>query len=289
MFRRFTFVAVPVLLAACVPADDAEDPQSSDTPDKPNPPETPGIQASPAPLGGARTVSEQTDTYVFEYSYPQAAGDTEGLAGWLDSRLESERTRLASRAAQGRDEARDNGFPFNSYSSETAWEVVADLPNWLSLSADLSSYSGGAHPNYGFDTIVWNKQDGAAMEPIAFFASPRALDAVLGPQLCEALNAQRADRRGEPVAEGSDDAFDACIKPDETNLLLGSTNGESFNRIGIQIAPYLAGPYAEGSYEFTFPVTPELLEVVQDDYRGAFSADCFPHSHFAAKAPKCGA
>ncbi len=270
LIRRFTILAVSTLLFACTPADEVEDPQASATPEVPEPPPTP--DGSPAPLGGARTVAEQTDTFVFEYSYPQAAGDTEGLAGWLDRRLDEERQQLATRAAQGREEARDNGFPFNSYSSETAWEVVADLPNWLSLSAAQSYYYGGAHPNYGFDTIVWSKQAGEVMEPIAFFTSPAALDRALGAQLCEALNAERSKRRGQPVEEESDDSFDACIKPDETNLLLGSSNGQSFDRIGIQIAPYLAGPYAEGSYEFTFPVTPELLEVVREEYRSAFAA-----------------
>jgi len=271
MIRRFTLLAVPAALAACNPGGEVEDPQPSATAETPQPPATP--EGTPVPLGGAREVAERTDTYLFEYSYPQAAGDTEGLAGWLDNRLERERQDLAARAAQGREEARDNGFPFNSYSSETAWEVVADLPNWLSLSADLSSYSGGAHPNYGFDSIVWDKQAGKALEPIAFFTSARALDDAIGAQLCEALNAEREKRRGEPVEEGSDDSFDACVKPDEGNLLLGSTNGRTFNRIGIQIAPYLAGPYAEGSYDFTFPVTPELLEVVREEYREAFAAN----------------
>ena len=278
MIRRFTVLAVPALLMACEPGEQAAEPQpvpAPQTPAVPNPPDgerAGGENGEPA-LGGAREVSERTDLFVFEYSYPQAAGETAGLARWLDRRLERRRTRLARRAEQGRAEASDNGFPFNTYSSETAWEVVADLPDWLSLSAQLSSYSGGAHPNYGFDTIVWNKREQAAMEPIAFFESPQALDDTLGPQLCEALNAERAERRGEPVDEEATDSFNACIKPDETNLLLGSTDGQRFNRIGIQIAPYLAGPYAEGSYEFTFPVTPELLQTVREEYRDAFSAD----------------
>lgn len=264
---RFTALALlAALLAGCLPAGEADEPAPSATPEPPTPPEV------PAPAGGARQVAERTDLFVFEYSYPQAAGEVEPLARWLDRRLARERDRLATRAATDRNEARDNGFPFNAYSSETSWEVVADLPDWISLSADLSSYSGGAHPNYGFDAVVWDKTRGAPLEPIAFFTSPAALDAALGEQLCEALNIERAERRGEPVEEGSDDSFDSCIKPDETNLLLGSTNGGTFDRIGIQIAPYLAGPYAEGSYEFTFPVTEELLEVVREEYRTAFAA-----------------
>ncbi|WAT19070.1 DUF4163 domain-containing protein [Aurantiacibacter sp. MUD11] len=271
MFRRISCVFGPLLLAACVPADEIDDPSAtaSQTPEAPLPP---GATSESLPVGGARQVSEETDLFIFEYSYPQAAGEIVPLARWLDVRLDRERNALATRATQGQEEARDNGFPFNTYSDSTRWEVVANLPDWLSLSADLSSYTGGAHPNYGFDTIVWDKQRNIALEPIAFFTSPAALDRALGEQLCEALNRERERRRGRPVEEHSNDPFDSCVKPDETNLLLGSTDGALFNRIGIQIAPYLAGPYAEGSYEFTFPVTAELLQTVREEYRGAFAA-----------------
>lgn len=268
---RFTAVAIPaLLLAPALAGCDLLSPAPAPTP-TPVATASASATATSAPVGGARQVSEQTDLFVFAFSYPQAAGEVEPLARWLDQRLERERNRLATVADQGRAEARDNGFPFNTYSSETAWEVVADLPDWLSLSAELSTYEGGAHPNYGFDTIVWDKTRDRALEPIAFFTSPDALDRAMGSQLCDALNAERAERRGQPVAEGSGQTFDGCIKPDETNLLLGTSNGESFDRIGIQIAPYLAGPYAEGSYEFTFPVTPEILAVVREEYRPAFA------------------
>ena len=269
MMRRLISIAVPAyLLAACTPADKVEEPVVTDLPDTPVPPE---VEGTVTPVGGAREVSERTDLFLFEYSYPQQAGEVPELASWLDQRLSNDREMLAADANRGRREASANGFPFNIYSSSTSWEVVANLPGWLSLSADLSSYRGGAHPNYGFDTIVWDKERSVALEPIALFTSPEALDEALGDALCEALNAERERRRGAPVEEGSSDTFDTCVLPDETNVLLGSTDGALFNRIGIQIAPYLAGPYAEGSYEFTFPVTPELLDVVREEYRAAFA------------------
>ena len=270
--RRFIGIAVPaLLLAGCDMFAGSPDPQPSPSPTA-TPVATPSPTGTQVPTGGARQVREETDTFLFEYSYPQEAGEIEALAEWLDDRLDTQRQRLAANAARGREQARDNGFPFNKYSSGTAWEVVADIPGWLSMSADLDSYTGGAHPNYGFDTIVWDKDDAVTLEPIAFFTSAEALDGVLGEKLCDVLNAEREKRRGMPVEEGSDDTFDACVKPDETNLLLGSTGGEAFDRIGIQIAPYLAGPYAEGSYEFDFPVDQELLAIVRPEYREAFAA-----------------
>ncbi len=221
---------------------------------------------------GARSVAEETDTFLFEYAYPQPPGDIPELAAWLDRRLEQEREKLANEADRAREAARNDGFPFNKFSSETQWQVVADLPDYLSLSAALSTYTGGAHPNYGFDATIWDKASGKALEPMSLFTSAGALDRALGRQLCDALNAERAKRRGTEIAEGSDEGFDACVKPDETNLLLGSRSGRKFDRVGVRIAPYIAGPYVEGAYEFTFDVTPAVLATVRPEYRDAFAA-----------------
>ena len=267
--RQFFWIASAFALASC---REEVPPQPPETPTPP-PVATESGAATPAiPAGGARQVSEETDTFLFAFSYPQAAGDVPDLAAWLDKQLQERRDALAVSALRDKEEARDNGFPFNKYSSETEWKVVADLPGWLSLSADISTYTGGAHPNYGFDSMVWDEKRNIALEPIAFFTSPDALDAVLGEELCDRLNEERARRRGAPVPESSDDTFDACVAISEPNLLLGSAGGEKFDRIGVKIAPYIAGPWAEGSYEFTFAMTPELLETVRPEYRAAFAA-----------------
>jgi len=284
MMRRFIWIVLPgltpaLLLSGCdVPAnggDPAATPTQSQSatplPDPPTPPDTPDV-GDEMPIGGAREMVEENDNFRFHYSYPQEAGELPALAAWLNQRMDRQRQSIARESANGRRQARNNGFPFNKYSIGTSWEVVADLPGWLSLSAARDSYRGGAHPNYDFDTVVWDKQADRPREPMAFFTSPEALDDALGARLCEALNAERAERRGAPIEEHSTDSFDACVAPDETNVLLGSTNGETFNRIGIQIAPYIAGPYVEGSYEFTFDMDDDLLAIVRPEYREAFSA-----------------
>lgn len=233
---------------------------------------TPAATPTPEPAYlGARSVAEETDTFLFEYAYPMEPGEIPMLAAWLDARLEMERAVLAQAADKGRAEARGNGFPFNKYSSLTEWRVVADLPDYLSLSATLSTYTGGAHPNYDFDAMIWDKAAGKVRAPMSFFTSAAALDEALGEELCAALNAERAKRRGMEVPQQSEDTFDQCVKGDEANLLLGSRSGTKFDRIGVQIAPYVAGPYAEGAYEFTFDITPQLLATVKPEYRRAFA------------------
>ena len=274
MFRRFLCLVVPALaVAGCDALGGGEEPvaEATATPSPTASASASGTPAPDAPTGGAREITEETDTFLFEYAYPQEAGEEPGLAAWLDERMERQRATLEREANEGRDEARDNGFPFNKYSSSTVWEVVAQLPGWLSLSAALDTYYGGAHPNYGFDSIVWDRENRRALEPLALFTSAEALDSAMGDRLCEALNAERAERRGDAVEPQPDDPYQNCVALEDTNVLLGSSNRRNFNRIGVQIAPYVAGPYAEGAYEFTFPVDEAVLAAVKPQYRSAFA------------------
>jgi len=253
-----------LLLVSC--RQDNPEPVPAETPTP-----TESASATPLPASGARAVAEETGDFLFEYSYPEEAGDIPELAALLGDRLDEVRADIAAQSAAGREAAHDDGFPFNKYSSSTAWQVVANTPRFLSLSSNIESYTGGAHGNYGFGALVWDREAGKALEPEGFFTSLDALDDILAETFCEQLNAERAKRRRQPVEEGSEEMFDACVPLSDTTILLGSAGGKAFNRIGVQVGPYVAGPYAEGSFEFTFPVTPAMLEVVKEEYRSAFA------------------
>lgn len=265
-------LALVMLLAGCDLINPQPQPTPTSTP-------TPSASASAVPASGARSVEEETDDFLFAYAYPAQAGNIPALARLLDARADRLRAQLAEQSAQGRADARGNGFPFNKYSSTVKWEVVAETPDYLSLSAKLTSYTGGAHGDYGFDSLVWDRQRGRMLQVGEFFTSLAALEEVVGDRLCELLNAERAKRRGDHAADeqaasaaAPDDPFNSCVPLSDTTLLLGSTNGRKFNRIGVQIGPYVAGPYAEGSWEFTLPVTAEVLATVTPEFRAAFAA-----------------
>jgi CRP-like cAMP-binding protein len=57
----------------------------------------------------------------------------------------------------------------------------------------------------------------------------------------------------------------------ELTLLLGSSNGRTFDRIGLIADPYVAGSYAEGPYDVTVPITQAVLDAVKPAYKEAFS------------------
>jgi hypothetical protein len=230
-------------------------------------PSQPSAATSPA---AAREVSESNDLYEFEYSYPAAAGAIPALKALLDADLENKKAALIADAREQQAAAKQDGFPYRALGHWTAWKVVTDLPGWLSLSGEISTYEGGAHPNHGFDALVWDRQAGARRDPLDLFRAKPALSGAIRADFCAALNRERGKRRGAPVPAGSTEGFDECIDPVENTVILGSTNRKAFDRIGVLVAPYAAGPYAEGDYEVTLPVTQRVLDAVKPEYRPTF-------------------
>lgn len=265
---RASLFLIPLLLssAACTPVDDYAEQAGVGS--------GASAQASANAIasganGKARSVAEANDTYEFEYSYPAQAGAYPALREHLDADLERIKASLMEDAQKWKVEAEREGFPFHPYSASTEWKVVADLPGWLSLSADSSTYTGGAHGMYGTRGLVFNKRARAIRQPIELFRSPAALQGAVEDRWCAALDKEREARRGEPV-DKRDEFFGDCPGIEELTVLLGSSNGETFDRIGLIAGPYVAGSYAEGDYEVTLAVDDAVLEAVKPEYRGTF-------------------
>lgn len=262
------------LLAACsVSSDPQADASASASPEAsaaPAPPAAPSVSAQ-TPVA-ARNVTVENDVYEFSYSYPAEAGAIPALRALLDEDLEKERTALIADAKEGQEDARKNGYPFNAYSHSVEWQVVTDMPAWLSMSTLVGYFSGGAHPNYGYEALLWDKIAGVRRQPTDLFTSKAALAAAIRDPFCKGLEKERAKKRGGEKWGGDISEFTKCIDPVEQTVILGSSNGKAFNRIGVLISPYAAGPYAEGSYEVTVPVTAKVLAAVRPEYKASFVA-----------------
>jgi Deacetylase PdaC/Protein of unknown function (DUF3298) len=219
----------------------------------------------------AQVIAETNSLFDLAYTYPAPAAAISGVKAYLDADIDKQRSALAVSAKQGQAEAKQNGFEFRPYHRGADWQVVADMPGWLSLSANLDSYEGGAHPSHWFDALLWDKQAGKRREAADLFMSKQALSKAIRADFCRLLNKQRSEKRGEPVKAGGDGMFNECIDPVDQVVILGSSDKVAFNRIGILVAPYEAGPYAEGDYEVTLPVTPAVLAAVRPEYRSSFA------------------
>ena len=227
--------------------------------------------AAAAPGAVAFTDNQGKDDAAreFSYSWPAEVSAVPALA----RRLTAERDKLLAEQKAEWEEAKrefagEDCVACINRSFEKSWEVVADLPRFLSLSATFYVYSGGAHGNGAFDALVWDREAQAFFDPKALFCSEAALQDALGETWCKALKAERMKRLGEDYYE---DGIFTCPAIADLTVLAGSSDKRRFDRIGLLAAPYVAGAYAEGSYEVTLPVTPKVLAAVKPEYKAAFA------------------
>lgn len=220
--------------------------------------------------GVAVAVSEKTGDYEFDYSYPAAAGGPAVLRAYLDTDLATAKAGLAKDSAEWRKEAKKEGFPFHPYASSTKWQVVADLPDWLSLSSEVWVFTGGAHGNSGFDSLVFDRRANVIRKPMDLFRSSGALWNAVEKRWCAGLDQEREKKRGAPV-DRSDNFASACPGIDELNLLLGSSNGKTFDRLTLRAAPYVAGPYVEGAYDVNIDFDAAIVAAAKPEFAKSFA------------------
>lgn len=257
-----------LLLAACSSPDDI-----AQTAGAGPSPAAPAVPVPPVPTPGRTDFADKAAkgeaAREFAYSWPAQVSAVPALV----ERLTAERdTLLAEQKADWDESLREFGDTdctgCVNRAFEKTWEVVADLPRFLSLSASFYAYTGGAHGNSAHDALVWDREAKAAFDPKAMFRSPEALQGALGDGWCRALKAERTARLG---ADYSEDSIFTCPPIADLTVLVGSTDRRSFDRIGLIAAPYVAGSYAEGAYEVTLPVNAAVLAAVRPEYAAAFA------------------
>jgi len=266
---------LPILLmamSACgVPANGAGDAAAPARPaSEAAPAAKPQPAAAPARSGKPVSFEEGSDgdSWFFSYSWPAQAKAIAPLDALLRARKDKVRAEVRADWRAAKTECPPDSGACTTRSYEEDWQVVADLPDWLSLSSAIGTYSGGAHGNHGFDALLWDKRTGKARATTDLFESKRAFNDAVRAEFCAALNKERAQRReGEEL-----ELFEDCFDPTDAVVIFGSSNGKAFDRIGFLIAPYLAGPYVEGDYEVTLPVTAKVLAQVKPQFRASFVA-----------------
>ena len=275
---RFLPVVAVVLLAACS-AQDAPTPapatatatEARASASVANPAPAASASAS-ARSGGAVSVESDDGVLEFTYKHPAEVGAIPALAALLRAEADEARAEARKAALEDRTAATADGYEYHTHSLGIVWEVVTRTPRFLSLSNSFYSFTGGAHGNYGFEGLVWDRQANRQLAATDLFVSTAALKAAVLKPFCAGLDAERRKKGIEPPAD-DDTVFPRCVDPvGEATIVPGSTNRRAINRIGFLIDPYVAGSYAEGSYEVTLPVTAAVLAAVKPEYRDAFAA-----------------
>ena len=225
--------------------------------------------AAAAQSAGDFLAEEEGELLGFSYGWPAAAEAVPALRDRLRQEMEAARVEATGYAEEGRRDAAASGYDFNPHYFVKTWQLAGRTPRLLSLSASRETYSGGAHGNVGFSGLLWDVEANAAIEAAAVLG-PEALER-LAPRYCEALDAERAERRGEPVRPEAEDSFTTCPALAEQVLVPEDEDGNGrFERIAVLIPPYVAGPYAEGPYPLEVALGEEDVAAIDATHRSAF-------------------
>lgn len=221
----------------------------------------------PAPVSFER----ETKSFAFTYAYPAQAAALPRLAAMLDAERDKALSDLDTQTAEAQKDAADNAYPFNPHMLGVSWKVTGENDVLLAMVAEISSYSGGAHGNTGYEALIWDKLGNRRVALEAIFTDLTAALEPMRQAYCDALNADRRERRGEFIGE-ADDMFNAC-PPFSDLVMVPYAGGDSgFDRIMFIAAPYVAGPYVEGAYENSIAIPTATLDKVKSEYRSAFIA-----------------
>ena len=225
---------------------------------------------SPA-TADARAVKVERNSAALEFSYSYPA-EAAAIAP-LKRRLQAELAKQYRKALRlGLDDLKiykqeKRGGISDFFSME--WTTAGQTPRLLSLENQLSTFTGGAHPNTSYGGLLWDRRFGREVKIDSLFLRSGALAALTRSRYCAALNAERNKRRDGEKLDLSE--FNACPKYSELAIAPVDKDGNGrFESIHFVASPYTAGPYAEGEYEIPVSVTSQLIAAIKPDYRNSF-------------------
>jgi hypothetical protein len=255
--------AVALLVAACAQSGTDTGPEQNSA--------LPAPAAAPQSNAEAKAVAERTDLIEFSYAWPAAASAIPALNARLETELATDRNEALAIARDDKDARAGQEYPFNGHYFRKEWTVEGETPALLSLTAEVETFTGGAHGNQGYDSILWDRRAGQAIAFGDMFTSAPAALETLTKAFCPALDKARAEKRQETLPLKGDDWMTTCPDIGKQTLAPVDENKDGrFETLRVLIAPYEAGPYAEGSYEIDIAVTSAIRSLMKRDYADMF-------------------
>ena len=221
--------------------------------------EAPPAAKPAAPAPKAFVFDEKNDLIDFHFAWSAEAAAVPQLVARFQAEMKKAKDELVAGAKEDKAMRDKEGFDFHGFQSSTDYKTVGpvgppaepDLRMWAPTPAARTAITGRA----GCCGIGRRRRE---IKVADLFAEPANRDRLLTQRWCDALNKAREEKRGEPV--GGDEMFDECPKLDEIAIVPTDKDGNGrFERLILTASPYVAGPYAEGSYEIDLPVTADLI------------------------------
>ncbi|MFC3715198.1 hypothetical protein ACFONC_03410 [Luteimonas soli] len=273
MIKRLSTCCLLLALAACqreAPAPEAQAPGSQAAPAAVPAPAAP---AAPVEL---KDVIERDPNYVIGISYPPNINQYPGLAAELGRYADAARAELMQ-AVDGLAGEK----PTAPYDLSLAFNMLAETPQVVTVAANGSSYTGGAHGNPLIARFVWLPQRNELLQAEHLIVDAdgwRAISDAVREQLHASLS-QRIDADGIEPAQRAEmlksglKMIDEGSGPDAGNFSQIEPVLDAAGRITalrFVFPPYQVGPYSDGVQVAEVPAS-VLLPHVAGPYRDLFA------------------
>lgn len=166
----------------------------------------------------------------------------------------------ADQARSDAKEDKEDNPSFHAYSIDTIWRVTFESDAVLSLSAETNADTGGAHPNQGFQTLVWDKKANRAV-PIAALFPPEQAKAALAAIADAATKAwtrtyiQRSGQQPGPDADVAKDGIGADPEKLKNYALTYAKGQTTANGIVLLYGAGQAWPHVLGDFRLAVPAS----------------------------------
>ncbi|ALJ28107.1 hypothetical protein AOT14_17200 [Stenotrophomonas acidaminiphila] len=233
------------------------------------------VDAAPAAVE-LHDVIDTNARYVLGISYPPAANAHPGLARALSDYAGQARSELLKAV----DEL-GNDTPTAPYELSLAFDMAVDTPKVVAVSAEGSSYTGGAHGQPLVARFVWLPERQELLTAQALVDSPKGWQAVSDYTRDKLLEQAMLRAQGEDLTPEEQQAqvrnlskmIDQGTTPDAANFAQFEPVMDAGGRIAalrFVFPPYQVGPYSDGTQTVDVPAF-VLLPHVAAGYRELFA------------------
>lgn len=277
MIRLLTTIAATALtLTACTPT--AAAPAAEDVVA-----ETPAAVPPSAPDGFQLSYKFESENYAVESEIDPAILAFDPALAWrLWETSKEQLDDLGASADEGREMADEDAAAtgetswFMNYSLEIRHDVTGTFDDIISVRDTVSTFTGGAHPNYFLAGGIYRKNEATPLALTAFVTDQAAFSDLVIKGLA-----------AEKIARGLAEAGSASIEAELRELLVPSPEDPEIYRsnfvfeastvpgkiggITVMFSPYDVGSYAEGAYTVTLPaasLTPILTQTWKSRFGG---------------------
>jgi hypothetical protein len=225
--------------------------------------------AKTQPLAKAFSLEEDNDLYGFKYSWSAEAAAVPELEALFRKDMGKLKAELIESARDDRKARAESGSEYHPHSAQRSHETAGQSERLLSLESTFWGFTGGAHGMGTTGSLLWDRALARQIQVSDLLRPGTSWTGAIRQPFCVLLDREREKRRGEPVRR--DEMFGECPKyGDVTVLLRDSDDNHRFDRIDVTADQYVAGPYAEGPYEVSLPITAAMIERLKPEYRLSF-------------------